>query len=214
MLDVVIADDHPVVRRGLRSLLETEEGIRVVAEAADGLEAIREAERCRPTVVLMDLMMPRMGGLEAIREIREKAPESAIVVLSISAEETYVLQAMRAGASAYVLKDAPPDDLIRAVRDAAAGRRFLSRPFLDHALDAWLQQSQETLDDALHHLSTREREVLQLCAEGLTVGEIAEKLVLSPRTVETHRGNVMRKLSLRNQTELVRFALRRGIIEP
>ena len=157
--------------------------------------------------------MPRLHGLEVTRQVRRDSPQTRVVILSMHANEAYVLEALRNGATGYLLKDSTAEDLVRAVRDVAAGRRFLSAPISELAVQAYIQRkSQDTAQDMYEALTDREREVLQLAAEGLSYAEIAAKLFISPRTAETHRTNLMRKLNLKTQTDLVRFAIRRGIL--
>lgn len=212
MLTIVLADDHHVVRQGLRAVLEAEPGFRVVGEAGDGLEAVRLVERLAPHVLVVDLMMPGLGGLEATRQVSQRMPGTRIVVLSMHASEAYVLAAIRHGAAGYVLKDSTAADLVEAVREVAAGRRYLSPPLSKRAIEAYAEKAKGTPPDLYGTLTTREREVLHLVAEGHTSAEIAARLGLSPRTVETHRGNLLRKLDLHSHADLVRFALRRGLL--
>jgi two-component system, NarL family, response regulator NreC len=210
---ILLADDHQVVREGFRALLEAEPDFEIVAETGDGLDAVRKVEQHKPHVLVVDLMMPGLNGLEVARQISQRSPRTRIVVLSMHANEAYVLEALKNGASAYVLKDSSAAELVRAVREALAGRRYLSPPLSELAIDSYIQRARtsDTLD--LHDtLTNREREVLQLAAEGHTNAEIAGRLFISPRTVETHRANVLHKLGLRSQTELVRYALQRGIL--
>ncbi len=212
MIKIVLADDHPIVRQGLRAAFEVEPGFTIVGEASDGLEAVKLTERLAPDVLVLDLMMPGLNGLEAARQISQRSPKTRIVILSVSAAEPHVLEALRHGAAAYVLKGSSIPDLVRAVREAAAGRHYLSPPLSERAIETYRAQAQAAPLDIYETLTTREREVLQLAAEGHTNAEIAARISLSPRTVETHRGNLMRKLGLRSQTDLIRYALRRGII--
>jgi len=212
MITIVLADDHHVVRQGLRALLEGESEFSVVGEASEGLEVIKLVERLKPTILLLDLMMPGLNGLEVTRQVRQRWPETRVLILSMHANEAYVLEALRSGAAGYVLKDASAADLIQAVHEVAAGRRYLSPPLSERAIEAYVQRAEVASADDYETLSTREREVLQLAAEGRTNAEIAARLFISPRTVETHRANLMRKLGLHNQTELVRYAIQRGII--
>jgi two-component system, NarL family, response regulator NreC len=212
MTSIVLADDHTVVRAGLRALLAAEPGFEVVAEAADGLEAVRLVERLQPDVLVVDVMMPGLNGIEVTRQVRQRVPKTRVVVLSMHAHEPYVLEALRHGAGGYVLKDASSEQLTQAVREVAEGRHYLSPPLTERAIAAYVERAQPAAMDPYELLTTREREVLQLAAEGKTNPEIAQALTLSPRTVEMHRGNLMRKLDLQTQTDLVRYAIRRGII--
>lgn len=212
MTTIVLADDHHVVRQGLRALLEAEPDLSVVGEAADGLAVSGMVERLKPNVLIVDMMMPGLTGLEVTRQIRQKVPQTRVLVLSMYANEAYVLEALRLGAAGYVLKGANAGELIQAVREVAAGRRYLSPPLTDYAIEAYIQKAQGGPLDRYETLTTREREVLHLAAEGCTHGEIASQLGISPRTAETHRANLMRKLRLKTQTDLVRYAFQRGIL--
>ncbi|MFZ1550765.1 MAG: response regulator transcription factor [Anaerolineae bacterium] len=209
---IVLADDHPIVRQGLRALLEAETDFQLVGEAGDGLEAVGLVERVKPDVLVLDLMMPGLAGFEVARQTRQRSPQTRIVILSMHADEGYVLEALTAGASAYVLKKSTTADLVKAIRDAIAGRRFLSPPLSEHLIDAYVEKTKSAPLDSYNTLTPREREVLQLAAEGHTNAKIATRLSISPRTVEMHRASVMRKLGLQNQVELVRYALQRGIL--
>lgn len=210
---ILLADDHRIVREGFRALLQAEPDFDIVAETGDGLDAVRLAEQHKPQVLVVDLMMPGLNGLEVARQITQRLPRTRIVVLSMHANEAYVLEALKNGASAYVLKDASAAELVRAVREANAGRRYLSPPLSEPAIDSYIQRTRTSDSlDLYDTLTNREREVLHLAAEGHTNAEIAGRLFISPRTVETHRANVMHKLGLRSQTELVRYALQRGIL--
>jgi two-component system response regulator NreC len=212
MTTILLADDHRIVRQGLRALLEAEPDFSLVGETGDGLEAIQLAERLQPDVIVLDLMMPGINGLEATRQISDNCPQTRVVILSMHADEAYVLEALRNGASGYVLKDSSADDLVRAVREVEAGRRYLSPPLSERAIEAYTRKAQETSLDPYEKLTNREREVLHLAAEGHSSTEIAKRLSISSRTVETHRANMMRKLELHSQTDLIRYALKRGII--
>jgi two-component system response regulator NreC len=210
---IVLADDHRIVREGFRALLDAQKDFEVIGETGDGLDAIRLVEKLKPDVLLVDMMMPGLNGLEVTRQITQRGLPAKVVVLSMHSNEAYVLEAMKNGAAAYVLKDATSTDLIRAVHEAVAGRRYLSPPLSERAIEVYLQKARttETLDQ-YETLTTREREVLHLSAEGHTNAEIAARLFISPRTVETHRANLMHKLGLRTHTDLIRYALRRGIL--
>lgn len=209
---IVLADDHHVVRQGLRALLEAEPDFNVIGEAGDGLEAIQIIEQLRPNVLVLDLMMPGLNGLETTRQVSKNSPQTRTVILSMYANEAYVLEALSNGASAYVLKDSSSADLVHAVREVAAGRRYLSPPLSDRAIEAYQEKARAAVLDKYETLTTREREVLQLAAEGHTSAEIAARLGISPRTAETHRTHLMHKLGLHTQADLIRYALRRGII--
>jgi two-component system, NarL family, response regulator NreC len=211
-ISVLLADDHPVVRVGLRSLLQAERDFRLLGEVADGLQVLPQVEQLRPHVLVLDLMMPGLSGLEIIRQAGRRVPHTRIVVLSMYANEAYVMEALREGALGYVLKGSHATEVVHAVREAAAGRRYLSPPLSEHAIEAYAQRAQNPTLDLYETLTTREREVLHLAAEGCTSTEIAKRLFISPRTVETHRANLMRKIGVATQTDLVRFALRRGIL--
>ncbi|MGH7268549.1 MAG: response regulator [Candidatus Rokuibacteriota bacterium] len=209
---IVLADDHQVVRQGLRALLEAEPGFSVIGQVADGLEALDLVARLEPDVAVVDVMMPGLSGLEVTRQIHQRSPGTRVVVLSMHADEGYVLEALRNGASGYVLKDASAHDLVQAVHAAMAGRNYLSPPLSERAIEAYIERAKTATLDVYETLTTREREVLHLAAEGYTNPQIAARLSISPRTAETHRANVLRKLDLHSQTDLVRYAVRRGIL--
>jgi len=208
----LLADDHAVVRLGLRRLLEDEPDFRVLGEVGDGLQVLPEVERLHPQVLLLDLVLPGLNGLEVLRQVRKRCPKTLVVILSMHANEAYVLEALCSGAAAYVLKDSNGSEVLEAVRAVIAGRRYLSPPLSERAIQTYLEKAEEVAPVAYDALTTREREVLQLSAEGHNNSQIAARLFISRRTVETHRANVFQKLGLRTQTDLVRYALRRGII--
>jgi len=210
---ILLADDHALVRQGLRMLLEAEPDLRVVGEAGDGNEALRLAEKLHPDLLIVDVMMPGLGGLEAARQARSRSPQTKVIVLSMHENEAYVVEALRAGVSAYVLKKATSSDLIHAVRRVLEGGLYLSPPLDERAIAAYARNAQTARLDPYESLTARERQVLGLAAEGLTSPQIAERLSLSPRTAEMHRANLMKKLDLKNQSELVRFAIKRGILD-
>ena len=207
---VLIADDHGIVRSGVRMLLESVDGIEVVAEAADGAEALRLAGEVRPDLAILDVKMPHLSGLEATRAIREQAPGVAVLILSMHDEERYLFEALKAGASGYVLKRAADSDLIDAIRAVERGEPFLT-PEAQQALIRDVLGEGESRED---ELTPREEEVVKLVAEAHTNKEIAELLGLAEKTAENHRSNAMRKLGMRDRVELVRYAIRRGLIEP
>jgi len=212
MTTIVLADDHALIREGLRAVLDGEPDWSVVGEAADGLEALDLVDRLQPDVLIVDLMLPNLSGLEVIRQVRQRVPQTHVITLSMHSNESYVLAALRNGAAAYVLKDASSTDISAAIREVVAGRRYLSPPLSQYALEAYIQKAKGAPLDPYETLTTREREVLHLVAQGETTPAIAARLSLSPRTVETHRTNLMRKLGLRTQTDVMRYALHRGII--
>ena len=207
---IVLGDDHKIVLRGLRALLETQPGFTVLGEAADGLKVTSLVERLKPDVLVVDLMMPGLSGFDVTRRVTKKLPKTHVVILSMYSSEAHVVEALRSGAAAYVLKDASAEELVTAIREAAVGRRYLSAPFSNDLIDSYLKRPGGI--DPYETLTPREREVLHLVAEGLTSGEIAGRLFISPRTAESHRANLMRKLGLRSRTDLVRFAFQRGIV--
>lgn len=210
---MLLADDHSIVRRGLRSLLESEPGVTVVADAADGLEALRLCEQHRPEVLILDVAMPKLNGIEVAARAQKLEPAPRIVILSMHADESYILRALAAGAGAYLLKDATDEDLIPAVRAVTAGRRFFSPAVTAVLVDDYVRQVQARgLTDSYHLLTDREKEVLQLLAEGRSNKEVATLLDLGLSTVETHRANLMQKLNLHNTAEIVLYAVRKRII--
>ncbi|HEX5809024.1 MAG TPA: response regulator transcription factor [Anaerolineales bacterium] len=209
---VLLADDHPFVRRGIRNLLEAEGDLSVVGEAQDGVQVVQMAEKFRPDILVVDLMMPNLNGLEALKQVRHRSPRTRMVVLSMQSAEPYVAEAFRSGAIGYVLKDSAPDELIHAIRQALLDVRYLS-PKLPELLTIPLMEPALVADqEPYNRLTDREREVFQMAAEGKTAAEIAKILSISPRTAELHRGRMMNKLGLRSQTDLVRYAVKRGIL--
>jgi DNA-binding NarL/FixJ family response regulator len=213
MTSIVLADDHQVVRQALRLLLAAEPDLQVVGEAGNGLDVTRLVESLKPDVLVVDLMMPGLNGLEVTRQVRDRCPCTRVVVLSMHDNEAYVLEALRNGAMGFILKDASAAEFLDGVRAVASGRRYLSPPLSDRALDAYAQMAAGSVQDPYELLTPREREVLHLEAEGLTASEIAERLTISPRTAETHRENFMRKLGLHSHAELIRYAVKRGLVE-
>jgi two-component system, NarL family, response regulator NreC len=211
-ITIILADDHPVVRRGLRNLLQTEPDLSIVGEAGDGLETVGLVDRLHPDVLILDLMLPSLSGLEVLRIARQRSPETRVVVLSLYSTNAFIAEALKNGATGYVLKGCSEENLLRAVREAAAGRRFLSPPVNAVALDAYIDQARAGPLDPHETLTPREREVLQLTAEGKTNAEIAKRLHISARTVENHRASLMHKLGLHNQSELILYACRHGLL--
>ncbi len=213
MITAIIADDHEIVRRGLRTILENNGTCQVVGEASDGLSAVQLVEKHKPAVLVLDLNMPRLHGIEVLRQTRTISPHTRVIVLSMHNDEAYVIETLRAGTMAYILKGSESQEIARALTEVLAGRRYLSAPLSEWAINALVTKPADP-GDPLQSLSPRERMVLELAAEGAGNTEIAEKLFISPRTAETHRTNLLRKLGLQNQTDLVRFAIRKGIIQP
>ncbi len=211
MITILLADDHSIVRQGLRALLEVEPDFCIVGEAADGLEVTQLIEYLRPDVLVLDLMMPGLDGLEVTRRVNQRSPQTRVIILSMYGNEAYVVEVLRNGAAGYVLKKSTADELVRAVRAVVAGQRYLSPPLSEQTIETYMQKADESTQDLYDLLTAREREVLYLVAEGHTNAEIAARLFISPRTVEMHRANLMRKLDLRSQADLIRYALRRGI---
>jgi two-component system, NarL family, response regulator NreC len=210
---ILLADDHTVVRKGLRLLLENEPGFEVVADAATGREAVSLAEQYEPDVVVMDIAMPILNGIEAARQIGGRLHRSAIVFLSMHSDESYVLRALKAGARAYLLKDSAEQDLINAIRAVTEGKSFFSPGISKMLVEDYMRQMQRRrVDDSYDLLTTREREILQLLAEGKNNKEVAAFLNLSLYTVETHRSNIFQKLNLHSGAELILYAIRKGVI--
>jgi two-component system, NarL family, response regulator NreC len=212
-LRVLLADDHGIVRRGLRSLIETDPSLTVVAEAADGLEAVRLSEEHRPDIVILDVAMPKLNGIEVAARVQALAHPPSVIILSMHADESYIIRALAAGARAYLLKDATDEDLLPAVKAVAAGKPFFSPAVTAVLVEDYVRQLQARgLTDSYHLLTAREKEVLQLLAEGRSNKEVATLLDLGLSTVETHRANLMQKLNLHNTAEIVLYAVRKGII--
>jgi DNA-binding NarL/FixJ family response regulator len=211
LIRVLIADDHGIVRSGLRMLIERQTDMQVVAEADDGVAALESTQSQRPDVAVLDVSMPRMTGLQAAREIRSHVPDTRVLLLSMHDDERYFLEGLEAGAAGYVLKRAADTDLIGAVRTVADGRTFLSDEAQRTLMDEWLEGGRAEPDDPL---TPRELEVVKLIAEAFTNRQIAETLKLSEKTVESHRANVFAKLGMRDRVEIVRYAIRRGLVEP
>jgi DNA-binding NarL/FixJ family response regulator len=210
---VLLADDHAIVRRGLKSLLETEPGVTVVAEAGDGLEAVRACAEHQPDVAILDIGMPRLNGLEVAGRIQKLDRPPLVIVLSMHSDESYILRALAAGARAYLLKDATDEDLLPAIRSVASGKPFFSPAVTAVLVEDYMRRLQQRgLTDSYHLLTDREKEVLQLLAEGRSNKEVATLLDLGLSTVETHRANLMQKLNLHNTAEIVLYAVRKRII--
>jgi two-component system, NarL family, response regulator NreC len=209
---IVLADDHQVVREGLRLVLDAQPDFVVVGEAADGLQAAELVGRLKPDLLVADLVMPGLGGLDVAREARRRSPKTRVVILSMHSSDSFVLEALKNGASAYVLKDSSAAELTQAIHTVLAGRRYLSPPLSQKAIDDYVARAEGSAVDLYETLTTREREVLHLAAEGLGNPAVGERLGISPRTAETHRAHVMDKLGLRNAAALVVYALHRGLL--
>ncbi len=210
---ILLADDHTILRKGLRLLLEREPDMEVVGEAATGREAVEAAHKHNPQVIVMDIGMPVMNGIEAAARIIAESSKRSIVILSVHSDEAYILRALKAGARAYLLKDSAETDLIQAVRSVASGKAFFSPAVSKVLAEDYLRQvKRQNVDDPYDLLTSRERELLQLIAELRPTKEIAEMLNVSVHTVDTHRGNLMEKLNMHSIPELILYAVRRGII--
>ena len=213
MTTVVLAEDHNLVREGLKHILSDDKTLKLVGEAQDGLKAVQLVEKFKPDILLLDLMIPRLHGLEVIRQVR-KLGDTKVIVVSMHSDEPYVVEAFRNGAMGYVLKDSTASELIDAIRAVKRDTRYLSPSLSKVAISSYIRRLDGIVTDIYNTLTERERVVLQLAAEGNSNAAIARQLYISPRTAESHRANLMKKLSLRSQTELVRFAIRKKIIAP
>ncbi len=208
---ILVADDHTMIRQGLISILRSHAEFEVVGEAADGHEAVEKALESRPDVAVLDLSMPRLGGLEAARRIHKALPRTRILVLTMHDDEEYVLRSVRAGASGYVVKDSAAGELVAAIRAVSAGQGYFG-PQAAKALAAGYEQGSAAAEDPYERLTAREREVFQLLIEGRTNAEVARILFISPKTVDNHRTHLMARLGVHSTAELIRFAARRGLL--
>jgi DNA-binding NarL/FixJ family response regulator len=214
MTKVLVADDHGVVRKGLRFLLQLDSQIEVVGEAVDGREALEMAELLKPDVVVLDITMPQLNGIDAAAQLRKRDPDIGIVMLSMHCDETFLLRALSAGAQAYLLKDAAETDLVQAVKSVATHKMFFSPTITRTLMQDYMRQMQrEKIEDSYDLLTDREKEVLQLLAEGKSNKEAAAVLELSLYTVETHRSRIMQKLNLHSTAEIVLYAVRKRIVQ-
>ena len=211
---VLVADDHTIVRKGLCALLDGDKEIEVVGEAENGREAIKKVEQVQPDIILMDITMPGLNGLETTRQLKKRHPKIKILILTMHDNEEYIFETLRAGASGYLVKRTAPDELISAIHAINRGGSFLSPSISKRVIEGYIRvgQSEQEEDEAFIKLTDREREVLQLIAEGRVNREIAELLHISIKTVETHRSHIMKKLNIRNIAELTRYAIRKGLI--
>ena len=211
---ILLGDDHTLVRQGFRKILEERPEWQVVGEASDGRDAIRQAAQVDPDVAVLDIGMPLLNGIEATRQIVRRHPDIHVLILSMHSDEAYIIQALKAGARGYLLKDSADTELIRAIEAVAAGKSFFSPAVAKVMLDDYVRQmSEKGIVDRLESLSEREREIFQLVAEGRSNKDIAELLGVSPTTVETHRAHILQKLDVHNTAELVLYAVRRGVIQ-
>jgi DNA-binding NarL/FixJ family response regulator len=209
---ILLADDHQVVIDGLKALIAKEQDMQVVGQATDGLEVLPEVLKVTPDVLVLDVMMPGLSGLEVARQLSERAQATKIIMLSMHSNDAYVAEALRYGVAGYVLKQANATSLIDAIRAVRDGERYLSPPLSLDKIEAWEAETKAAAIDPFDTLSTREREVFQLAAQGLTSAAIGERLKIGKRTVETHRANLQRKLGVRTHSELVRIAVKRGLV--
>ena len=211
-ITILLVDDHKIVRQGLRALIEIERDLIVLGEASNGLEALEKTHSLDPDVVVLDLALPDIHGLEIARQIHNRDPHVRIVILSMHAKEAYVVEAINNGACSYVLKGSEADDLIQAIRLSVQGIRYLSPPLTEESLEEYIFKTKDNTLDLLETLTNREHQILHLASSGCSNNEIARRLTISPRTVEVHRAKMMSKLGIRNQSELIRFAIQRGIL--
>ena len=211
-ITVFLADDHAIVRDGLKLLLERAGDFEVIGQAGSGRETVKEAQRIKPDVVLMDIAMPELNGIEATRQLIDLLPETKVIILSMHATSEHIFQALQAGASGYLLKESVGEEVVSAVNEVVKGQRYLSKKITETLVDDYLVQRQTNQTRSpIDRLSTREREVLQMVAEGLSSAKIAAELALSPKTVDTYRSRIMQKIGVRDVTELVKFAIRHGL---
>ncbi|HPG26949.1 MAG: response regulator transcription factor [Spirochaetaceae bacterium] len=213
MIEIVVADDHGIVREGLRRLIESEPDLKVVGEASDGREVLAQVEQTRPDIVVLDITMPRLGGLETLERLRGLHPRTKVVLLSVHSDPPFVQSAIALAADGYVLKNGRAAEIVTAIREVMKGGSYFSPAVAREIVDQ-LRAPRPASEDPFSLLSQREREVLHLIADGLSAKEVAVELSISTKTVEAHRTSLMRKLGVRKATELVRYALRHGLIEP
>ena len=210
-VSVLLVDDHPMIRQGLRNLLNGVSDFQIIGEASDGIEAIHKIGLTKPDVLVLDLMMSNLNGLEVLSQVKKLSPATHTIVFSMQSADAYIVEALRAGAAGYVLKDTGPAEIVAAIHSVLQGNRYLSER-LSERLEAAELRVEDAPLDLYQTLTTREREILQMVAEGRSSIEIGDKLVISPRTVEIHRSKLMKKLGLRNQAELIRYTIKRGIL--
>jgi two-component system response regulator NreC len=211
-LTLFLADDHHIVRQGLIKLLEAEPDINIIGDADNGQQTIRMVKQFQPDILVVDLMMPGINGIEVTRQVSKLSPKTHTVILSMYGNESYVIEAFKAGAKAYVLKESTADELVVAIHHAASNHRYLSQALSEKAIEAFIRKDKEGKIDPYENLTTREREIFNMIIQDLTSTQIASQLCLSRRTVEVHRRNLMHKLGIRSQRELLNFAIQRGMI--
>lgn len=211
-ISVLLADDHHIVREGIKMLLEAQSDISVIGEASDGLRAVELAIRLKPLILMADLMMPGLSGLEVTKQVIQHQSRTKVIILSMYSNEAYVMQALRNGASGYVVKESNVSDMVQAVREVANGRPYLSPSISRLAMDAYIEKAKSSSLDPYDIFTDREKEVLHLIAEGFSSAKIAARLYISPRIAESHRANVMKKLGLQTPTDLIKYALKKGLI--
>ena len=214
MIRILLADDHTILRQGLRRMLEDEGGFQIVGEASDGFEEVEKVRELKPDILVVDLVMPRLNGLEVTSRVKQEKHPPRVIVLSMRKSEPYIMEALRDGADGYVLKSENPQDMVNAIHSVAAGSTYLSPIVANLAVEAYLDSSRNIKPDPYNELTDREKEVFQLSAEGMNSEQIAEFLTLSVHTISTHRRNLMGKLNIRNQADLITYAIKRGIISP
>lgn len=212
---ILLADDHTIVRQGLAKLLESEPDLKVIGEASNGREAIEKVETLKPDIVLMDIGMPQLNGIEAVRQIKKKQPHIKVIILSMHSHERFISEALSLGATGYLMKDSTGRDIVKAIRAATKGDTFLSPAISRHVVESYLsmKRGNSSPRDLYSTLSNREREVFQMIAEGRTVKEISEILCVSVSTIKTHRANIMDKLKMKNLSQLIQFAINLGLAE-
>ena len=208
---ILLVDDHPMIRQGLRNLLSGVSDFQIIGEASDGIEAIQKIGLTKPDILVLDLMMTNLNGLEVLLQVKKLSPATHTIVFSMQSADAYIVEALRAGAAGYVLKDTGPAEIVAAIHSVLQGNRYLSERLSERLEAAELRVDDAPLD-LYQTLTMREREILQMVAEGRSSVEIGDKLVISPRTVEIHRSKLMKKLGLRNQAELIRYTIKRGIL--
>jgi len=212
-IKVLVADDHTILRQGIKALLDNQEGIEVIGEAKDGREALAIIEETLPDVILMDIAMPGLNGLEATRRIKKKFPRMKVLVLTMYTNEEYIFQILNAGANGYLVKETAFQDLISAIKAVYKNEAFMSPSISKKVINSYIKKAQDDEEKTCEILTTREREILQLIAEGHSSKKIAELLFISPKTVETHRTHIMDKLNIHNRTGLIKYAIRKGMVD-